>query len=61
MRAVGLSEETIVHPGAAGVLETLDVSVVMPCLNESATIGACVTKALQTWNALIFAQGNRGR
>jgi glycosyltransferase involved in cell wall biosynthesis len=27
--------------------ETFDVSVIMPCLNESATIGACVTKALQ--------------
>lgn len=28
--------------------ETLDVSVVMPCLNESRTIGTCVTKALVT-------------
>ncbi|HZQ94547.1 MAG TPA: glycosyltransferase family 2 protein [Candidatus Sulfotelmatobacter sp.] len=26
---------------------TLDVSVVMPCLNEKATIGRCVSKALQ--------------
>jgi glycosyltransferase involved in cell wall biosynthesis len=52
MNAVGLSEETIVHPGTAGVLETLDVSVVMPCLNESATIGACVTEALRTMERL---------
>jgi len=27
--------------------ESLDVSVVMPCLNEKATIGTCVTKAQQ--------------
>ena len=27
-------------------LDALDVSVVMPCLNENATIGACVKKAL---------------
>ena len=52
MNAAGLSEETIVHPGTAGVLETLDVSVVMPCLNESATIGACVTEALRTMERL---------
>lgn len=29
-------------------VQTLDVSIVMPCLNENATIGTCVTKALQT-------------
>lgn len=28
--------------------ERLEVSVVMPCLNESATIGTCVKKAMQT-------------
>jgi glycosyltransferase involved in cell wall biosynthesis len=28
-------------------LATVDVSVIMPCLNESAAIGTCVTKALQ--------------
>ena len=26
----------------------IQISVVMPCLNESATVGACVTKALET-------------
>ena len=29
-------------------VERVEVSVVMPCLNESATIGTCVTKALRT-------------
>jgi glycosyltransferase involved in cell wall biosynthesis len=29
-----------------GASDTLDVSVVMPCLNENATIGRCVSKAL---------------
>ena len=33
-------------------LEIPEVSVVMPCLNESATIGTCVTKALQTMERL---------
>jgi len=40
-----------IHPlgqVTAEAKEALDVSVVMPCLNESATIGACVKKALQT-------------
>jgi glycosyltransferase involved in cell wall biosynthesis len=34
-------------PESKETLETIDVSVIMPCLNESATIGTCVTKALQ--------------
>ena len=34
-------------PEAEQGLEALDVSVVMPCLNENATIGTCVSKALQ--------------
>ncbi|MBI5712962.1 MAG: hypothetical protein HZC38_05990 [Chloroflexi bacterium] len=29
----------------------LDVSVVLPCLNESATIRACVEKALRSFEA----------
>lgn len=28
--------------------ENIQISVVMPCLNESATVGTCVTKALET-------------
>jgi len=28
--------------------EDIQISVVMPCLNESATVGTCVTKALET-------------
>lgn len=52
MSAVTVPKEPIVVPSTAGALETLDVSVVMPCLNESATIGTCVTKALQTMERL---------
>jgi glycosyltransferase involved in cell wall biosynthesis len=43
-------------PSEAATGELLEVSVVMPCLNESATIGTCVKKALQT----IEQQGLRG-
>jgi len=31
-----------------GTGENIQISVVMPCLNESATVGTCVTKALET-------------
>lgn len=48
MSVVSSPRETIVTPSTAGTLETLDVSVIMPCLNESATIGPCVTEALRT-------------
>jgi glycosyltransferase involved in cell wall biosynthesis len=48
MSVVSSPRETIAAPSTAGILETLDVSVVMPCLNERATIGICVTKALRT-------------
>jgi glycosyltransferase involved in cell wall biosynthesis len=34
-------------PETEEALATVDVSVIMPCLNESAAIGTCVTKALQ--------------
>jgi hypothetical protein len=34
-------------PETEGVLAGVDVSVIMPCLNESATVGPCVTKDLQ--------------
>jgi glycosyltransferase involved in cell wall biosynthesis len=37
---------------AGDVGETLDVSVVMPCLNESATIASCVEKTLRTIHQL---------
>jgi glycosyltransferase involved in cell wall biosynthesis len=52
MPGVGLSfpREKGIAPGT--VSETLDVSVVMPCLNECATIGACITKAQQTIDRL---------
>lgn len=33
---------------SAGNDETVEVSVVMPCLNESETIGTCIKKAMQT-------------
>jgi glycosyltransferase involved in cell wall biosynthesis len=33
-------------PETEPAVEALDVSVVMPCLNENATIGTCVSKAL---------------
>ena len=52
MSTVSFPRETVATPGAAGVPETLDVSVIMPCLNERATIGACITKALRTMHRL---------
>ena len=48
MSILSFPVEAMVNPGTTGSQETLDVSVIMPCLNESATVGACVTKALQT-------------
>src|SRR6202162_5669195 len=39
--------ETGVVPRAAGNLDALELSVVMPCLNESATVGVCVKKAME--------------
>jgi glycosyltransferase involved in cell wall biosynthesis len=34
-------------PEASRTPETIDVSVVMPCLNEEASVGVCVAKALE--------------
>jgi glycosyltransferase involved in cell wall biosynthesis len=39
--------ETMIDSNTGGAAETIEVSVVMPCLNESATIGRCITKARQ--------------
>jgi glycosyltransferase involved in cell wall biosynthesis len=52
MSVVRLSfpREKVVAPATAG--ETLDVSVVMPCFNECATIGTCISKALRTMDRL---------
>jgi glycosyltransferase involved in cell wall biosynthesis len=38
--------------GGARLLTGPDVSVVMPCLNEEATIGACIAKAQQAFERL---------
>src|SRR5689334_141746 len=35
------------NPPAAEVAPELEVSVVMPCLNEADTIGTCIEKALR--------------
>jgi hypothetical protein len=48
MSALSFPVDPTVAIGTADAAEMLEVSVVMPCLNESATIGACVRKALQT-------------
>jgi glycosyltransferase involved in cell wall biosynthesis len=39
--------ETGVVPRAAENLDALELSVVMPCLNEAATVGVCVKKAME--------------
>jgi glycosyltransferase involved in cell wall biosynthesis len=52
MSVVSFPHETVATPGASGVPEPLDVSVVMPCLNERATVGTCITKALRTMDNL---------
>jgi glycosyltransferase involved in cell wall biosynthesis len=39
--------ETGVVPQAAENLDALELSVVMPCLNEAATVGVCVKKAME--------------
>jgi glycosyltransferase involved in cell wall biosynthesis len=42
---------TVVELDAEG-LEPLELSVVMPCLNESLTLGTCIKKALNAMNQL---------
>lgn len=39
--------ETRLHSVAPKDRETVELSVVMPCLNEAGTVGACVKKALE--------------
>ena len=39
--------ETQVVPQIAGDREELELSVIMPCLNEQVTVGACVRKAIE--------------
>ena len=52
MNALSFPVSVVAPPETEDSAEMLDVSVVMPCLNESATIGRCVTKALQTISQL---------
>src|SRR5713101_819066 len=42
------------NPGAASMLTAAEpeVSVILPCLNEARTVGACVTKALSALERL---------
>jgi len=37
--------ETGLEPGIGKNFETLELSIVMPCLNEAETLGTCITKA----------------
>lgn len=48
MNALNVPVSVVSRSETEDAAETLDVSVVMPCLNESATIGTCITKALRT-------------
>jgi glycosyltransferase involved in cell wall biosynthesis len=52
MSTLNLPAETTLNLETTSGQEILDVSVIMPCLNERATIGTCVTKALQTMQRL---------
>jgi glycosyltransferase involved in cell wall biosynthesis len=52
MRVVPFPREPIATPSTRGAPEAIDVSVVMPCLNERATIGTCITMAQQTIDRL---------
>lgn len=47
MNALSVPIADIAAPNIPDAGDALDVSVVMPCLNENATIGTCVLKALQ--------------
>jgi|SRR5579862_8332434 len=52
MSVVRFPREPIATASTAGVPEAIDVSVVMPCLNERATLGACITTALRAMDRL---------
>jgi len=47
--------EALEAPSGPQAGEDIELSVVMPCLNERATVGTCVQKALARW-----ADGIRG-
>ncbi len=47
MNALSFPAADLTARAADDAVEALEVSVVMPCLNENATIGTCVSKALQ--------------
>ena len=44
---MSLTEVPQLNPGRECDGESLELSVVMPCLNEAATVGACVKKAVE--------------
>lgn len=52
-RVRNIMETQTLQPGAVGLLEPyespLELSVVIPCLNEAETIGTCIQKALQAF------------
>ncbi|HEV2705658.1 MAG TPA: glycosyltransferase family 2 protein [Pyrinomonadaceae bacterium] len=45
VEVVAKREEARVRDGAAGEASEIEVSVVMPCLNEAETVGVCIEKA----------------
>ncbi|HYB91296.1 MAG TPA: glycosyltransferase family 2 protein [Candidatus Binataceae bacterium] len=50
-----MSDDRLKTPHAAQRADALQVSVVMPCLNEAETVGICVAKAVETLTRLKVA------
>lgn len=46
------ADDAVRQPQDGRSLERIEISVVIPCLNEEATIGACVGKALRALDAM---------
>src|SRR4051794_31355087 len=46
------ADDTARHQRTGLMPRALELSVVMPCLNEEKTVGVCVTKAVETMTAL---------
>src|SRR5688500_11122581 len=47
MSWIPVADRATAHTAPDGVEDEIEISVVMPCLNEEATIGRCVSKALE--------------
>ena len=57
----GIARDAAGHGGAAPEREKIDVSIIMPCLNEAGWLAACIANAREALDLMRETYGQIGR